>query len=130
MTPEAFLGKYVAIEVFTAINVCLMLSLLLHSLSSCPCLRQESLRPGQCDQCFDHEWSSRSLSVRLAETDEEAQLSGSGLVLVFTELSLTTHECFALHVAFRDSKLTRLLSDSLGGNSKTLLIVSCPNQMH
>jgi len=29
------------------------------------------------------------------------------------------------HVPYRDSKLTRLLSDSLGGNSKTHLIVTC-----
>lgn len=28
------------------------------------------------------------------------------------------------HVPFRDSKLTRLLSDSLGGNSKTAMIVT------
>jgi kinesin family protein 5 len=28
------------------------------------------------------------------------------------------------HVPYRDSKLTRLLSDSLGGNSKTCLIVT------
>jgi hypothetical protein len=28
------------------------------------------------------------------------------------------------HVPFRDSKLTRLLQDSLGGNSKTALIVT------
>lgn len=31
----------------------------------------------------------------------------------------------ATHVPFRDSKLTRLLQDSLGGNSKTSLIVAC-----
>lgn len=29
------------------------------------------------------------------------------------------------HVPYRDSKLTRLLSDSLGGNSKTCIIVTC-----
>lgn len=29
------------------------------------------------------------------------------------------------HVPYRDSKLTRLLTDSLGGNSKTCLIVTC-----
>jgi len=29
------------------------------------------------------------------------------------------------HIPYRDSKLTRLLSDSLGGNSKTCLIITC-----
>lgn len=29
------------------------------------------------------------------------------------------------HVPYRDSKLTRMLQDSLGGNSKTLLIITC-----
>lgn len=31
----------------------------------------------------------------------------------------------AAHVPFRDSKLTRLLKESLGGNNKTTLIVNC-----
>ena len=29
------------------------------------------------------------------------------------------------HVPFRDSKLTRLLQDSLGGNSRTIMIACC-----
>jgi kinesin family protein 5 len=31
----------------------------------------------------------------------------------------------AMHVPYRDSKLTRLLSESLGGNSKTCLVITC-----
>ena len=31
----------------------------------------------------------------------------------------------SLHVPYRDSKLTRLLQDSIGGNSKTTLIINC-----
>lgn len=35
------------------------------------------------------------------------------------------------HVPFRDSKLTRLLSDSLGGNSKTAMVVTIgPSKEH
>lgn len=29
------------------------------------------------------------------------------------------------HIPYRESKLTRILSESLGGNSKTLLIITC-----
>ncbi len=31
----------------------------------------------------------------------------------------------AVHVPFRDSKLTFILEDSLGGNTKTVLICTC-----
>jgi kinesin family protein 5 len=35
------------------------------------------------------------------------------------------------HIPYRDSKLTRVLKDSLGGNSKTTLIVTCsPHEVH
>jgi kinesin family member 5 len=35
------------------------------------------------------------------------------------------------HVPYRDSKLSRILQDSLGGNSKTTLIICCaPENRH
>lgn len=37
--------------------------------------------------------------------------------------ALTDSRC--THVPYRDSKLTKILRDSLGGNSKTTLIVNC-----
>ena len=36
--------------------------------------------------------------------------------------SLSEHSA---HVPYRDSKLTRIIKDSLGGNAKTTLIVAC-----
>lgn len=56
-------------------------------------------------------------------TMEEAKkinLSLSALGKVICALSTA-----ARHVPYRDSKLTRLLQDSLGGNSKTTLVVNC-----
>jgi hypothetical protein len=35
----------------------------------------------------------------------------------------------AAHVPFRDSKLTRLLQQSLGGNSRTSLIICCASEL-
>lgn len=46
-------------------------------------------------------------------------LSALGLVIN----SLTDNK--STHIPYRDSKLTRVLQDSLGGNSKTCLIVTC-----
>ncbi|KAL0221104.1 hypothetical protein RCL1_000958 [Eukaryota sp. TZLM3-RCL] len=58
-------------------------------------------------------------STRLEEAKKiNKSLSALGnVVQALTAASPTTH------IPFRDSKLTRLLSDSLGGNSKTCLVV-------
>ena len=54
------------------------------------------------------------------EEAKKINLSLSALSKVICALSTA-----AKHVPYRDSKLTRLLQDSLGGNSKTNLIVNC-----
>lgn len=41
--------------------------------------------------------------------------------------SLTEHNS---HIPYRDSKLTRILTDSLGGNSKTCLIITCSPSLY
>lgn len=40
-------------------------------------------------------------------------------------ISALTDEKKAQHVPYRDSKLTRILQDSLGGNSRTSMIACC-----
>lgn len=47
----------------------------------------------------------------------------STLAMVIAKLSDKTNK--PSHVPYRNSKLTRLLTDSLGGNSKTALILAC-----
>lgn len=54
------------------------------------------------------------------EEAKKINLSLSALGKVICALSTA-----AKHIPYRDSKLTRLLQDSLGGNSKTNLIVNC-----
>jgi len=54
--------------------------------------------------------------------DEAKQINKSLSALGYVINALTTGK---RHVPYRDSKLTRLLSDSLGGNSKTCIIVTC-----
>jgi len=57
------------------------------------------------------------------QTLKEAQFINKSL----TVLGLVIHALVAKkpHVPFRDSALTQLLRDSLGGNSKTTMIIGC-----
>lgn len=55
---------------------------------------------------------------------EEAKMINKSLTtlgLVINKLTDSKEK----HVPYRDSKLTRVLSESLGGNSKTALIINC-----
>merc|ERR1719193_1103218 len=54
--------------------------------------------------------------------DEAKQINKSLSTLGQVISALTTGKG---HIPYRNSKLTRLLSDSLGGNSKTCIIVTC-----
>ena len=54
--------------------------------------------------------------------EEAKKINYSLLVLGNCIQSLTDKRC--MHISYRDSKLTRLLQDSLGGNAKTTLIVT------
>lgn len=78
---------------------------------------------------------SRMVFVDLAGSEKIEKTKAEGLILKqaqATNKSLLTLGLVIralvdknVHVPYRDSKLTRLLTDSLGGNSKTHLIVTC-----
>ena len=55
---------------------------------------------------------------------EEAKLINKSLSALGNVIRHLTDATFS-HVPYRDSKLTRLLQDSLGGNSRTTLIICC-----
>ena len=55
---------------------------------------------------------------------EEAKTINKSLSALGQVINALTDEKMT-HVPYRDSKLTRILQDSLGGNSKTVLIVAC-----
>jgi len=77
---------------------------------------------------------SKLILVDLAGSEKVAKTGAAGSVLkeaqhINRSLSALGNVINALtsggkHVPYRDSKLTRLLSDSLGGNSKTCLIIT------
>jgi kinesin family protein 5 len=63
---------------------------------------------------------------KVLEQAKKINLSLTSLGMVIKSLSENQ-----THVPYRDSKLTRIIKDSLGGNAKTTLIVACsPHEMH
>ena len=79
--------------------------------------------------------TSKLVLVDLAGSEKVSKTGASGLLLkqaTHTNQSLTSLGIViralidkSSHIPYRNSKLTRLLADSLGGNSKTCLIVTC-----
>ena len=82
----------------------------------------------------DHLVSSLYL-VDLAGSEKAKKTNAEGVVLsqacyVNKSLTILSNVISALskrksHIPYRDSKLTRLLTHSLGGNSKTIMILAC-----
>jgi len=78
---------------------------------------------------------SKLVIVDLAGSEKVSKTGATGTTLVeaqYTNKSLTSLGIVikalsekALHIPYRDSKLTRILTDSLGGNSKTSLLITC-----
>ena len=67
----------------------------------------------------------------VGETLEEAKKINSSLSALGNVIHSLTGNSDKAHVPYRDSKLTRILQESLGGNYKTTLIVTCsPHSYH
>jgi kinesin family member 5 len=64
-----------------------------------------------------------SKSYAQGKTLEEAKKINSSLSTLGMVISSIAKN--ASHIPYRDSKLTRLLKESLGGNNKTTLVVAC-----
>ncbi|OMJ66260.1 hypothetical protein SteCoe_36958 [Stentor coeruleus] len=60
--------------------------------------------------------------------DEAKNINKSLTMLGLVIYSLTDGK--STHIPYRDSKLTRVLQDSLGGNSKTALIITCSPSLY
>jgi len=58
------------------------------------------------------------------QTLEEAKKINQSLTTLGKVINALTDKK-ATHIPYRESKLTRMLSESLGGNSKTCLIITC-----
>ncbi len=63
------------------------------------------------------------LKGAMGEVLEEAKKINLSLSCLGNVIHALTSNCD--HIPYRDSKLTRMLSESLGGNYKTCLIVTC-----
>lgn len=84
--------------------------------------------------------NSRMVFVDLAGSEKVEKTKAEGLLL--KQAQATNKSLMSLgvviralvdkkpHIPYRDSKLTRLLTDSLGGNSKTHLIVTCSSALY
>ena len=55
---------------------------------------------------------------------EEAKMINKSLSTLGMVINALTDKK-STHIPYRDSKLTRILSESLGGNSKTCLVITC-----
>jgi hypothetical protein len=91
--------------------------------------------------CHDTVRQSKLTFVDLAGSEKVAKSGSSGEMLeeakkINTSLSALGHVIDALaekrpHVPYRDSRLTRILENSLGGNCRTTLLVACsPSSAH
>ena len=60
----------------------------------------------------------------VGQTLEEAKMINKSLTTLGKVINALTDKKIN-HIPYRESKLTRILSESLGGNSKTCLVITC-----
>lgn len=60
----------------------------------------------------------------VGQTLDEAKMINKSLSALGLVISALTDEKKSKHIPYRDSRLTRLLSESLGGNAKTCLVIT------
>lgn len=56
---------------------------------------------------------------------EEAKMINKSLSALGNVINALTESKSGQHIPYRDSKLTRILQESLGGNSQTCLVITC-----
>lgn len=59
------------------------------------------------------------------QTLEEAKMINKSLSALGNVINALTEAKTGGHIPYRDSKLTRILQESLGGNSATCLVITC-----
>lgn len=59
------------------------------------------------------------------QTLEEAKMINKSLSALGNVINALTESKSGSHIPYRDSKLTRILQESLGGNSQTCLVITC-----
>ena len=59
------------------------------------------------------------------QTLEEAKMINKSLSALGNVINALTEAKSGAHIPYRDSKLTRILQESLGGNSQTCLVITC-----
>ncbi|KAI7872873.1 kinesin heavy chain [Spinellus fusiger] len=69
--------------------------------------------------------SSRSHSIVVITITQKNLDTGAAKSGKLYLVDLAGSEKYSAHVPYRDSKLTRILQESLGGNSRTTLIINC-----